>query len=118
MRQKHQKPFLAQLEALALEFKSLIKRINKANLATEFAPGISLTDALAERDVLAMRRNVYQELVTTASTRENHYGQSEIRYKATVDVAQMQKQVDALAKEYRELDMQIQAINWQTELSE
>ena len=41
---------------------------------------------------------------------------SEVVVRSTVEVAALQKQVDALSKELRELDLRIQQINWTTEL--
>ena len=41
---------------------------------------------------------------------------SEIKIKSTLPVAPLQKQIDALAKQLRELDAHIQELNWTTEL--
>ena len=109
---------LEQAEQLASDYKTLIQQINKTNLYTEFAAGMTLTDALAERDVLALRRNLYQELVNTASVRQERYTRSEVKFEVTVNIGDMQRQVDQLAKAYRELDMKIQEANWRTELME
>ena len=43
---------------------------------------------------------------------------SEIKVKSTVNVRALQKQVDELAKQLRELDEAIQEKNWTTELIE
>jgi hypothetical protein len=43
---------------------------------------------------------------------------SEIKFVSTLNVAQLQRERDALAKEYRELDTLIQAANWTVELAE
>ena len=40
----------------------------------------------------------------------------EIKIYSTVPVAALQKQVDGLSKQLRELDVQIQSANWTTEL--
>nr|WP_244297558.1 hypothetical protein [Brevibacillus antibioticus] len=37
---------------------------------------------------------------------------------STVSIGQLQKQVDELSKQYRELDASIQQFNWLTELQE
>ena len=39
-----------------------------------------------------------------------------MKYVRTIDVADIQKRADELAKDYRELDARIQEFNWQTEL--
>lgn len=109
---------LAQAEEVASTYQTLIRQINKTNLHTEFAAGMTLTDALAERDVLALRRNLYQELVNAANVRQERFTRSEVKFTITVNISVMQKQVDELAKAYRELDMKIQEANWRTELME
>lgn len=107
---------LKEFEEAAESVCNLLKRINRTNLATKFEKNMTLTDALAERDVLAMRRTVYEELVNAASATQDRYSRSEIKSQSTVNVKQIQKQVDGLAKAYRELDTKIQALNWNTEL--
>jgi len=39
-----------------------------------------------------------------------------VKYVRTIDVVEIQKRADELAKDYRELDARIQEFNWQTEL--
>ena len=43
---------------------------------------------------------------------------SEIKILSTVDVSALQKQVDALSKEIRELEMKLQEANWSVDLVE
>src|SRR5919205_538337 len=81
-------------------------------------PDKTLSDALAERDVLVLRREAYSVLAQAAAVTQDRYSKSEVKFKSTVNVAEIQRQVDALAKAYRETDARIQEINWQTELSE
>ena len=107
-----------EFEQLVEGLADLLKRINRTNSVTEFEAGKTLTDALAERDVLASRRKMYGELVASASVSQDRYSRSEIKFQSTVSVPQMQKQVDDLARDYRELDMKIQALNWNVDLVE
>ena len=107
---------LDQVEVLLNNLKQLIQRINKTNLQTEFAPGLSLTDALAERDVLMLKRNIYQELLNETVVRQDRFTRSEVKFRITINIAQTQKQADELAQSYRELDTKIQEVNWRTEL--
>ena len=94
----------------------LIRRINRTNSTTSFVEGSSLADALAERDVLLLRRGVYNDLATFASVRQDRITRSEVKYIAAVDVSETRKRADELAKNYRELDARIQELNWKTEL--
>ena len=107
---------LEELERALSMLSDFIKRINKTNSVTEFETGKTLSDVLAERDVLMMKRNAYSQLAEAASVVQNLYSRSEIKFISTVDVPATQHQVDELSKQYRELDSRIQAMNWQTEL--
>lgn len=108
---------LAEAERVSNELSDLIKRINKTNSVTLFENDRTLSDALAERDVLGMKRGVYHELANAASVMQSRYTRSEVKFKSTVEVPEVQKRVDELAKAYRELDARIQELNWQTELT-
>lgn len=96
----------------------LVKKINKTNTLTEFEPGKSLTDVLAERDGLAARLKAYQGLQEAATVRHDRYSYSEIKSKPTINVAELQKKIYQASKQYRELDTKIQAMNWQADLVE
>ena len=53
---------IQDLEGAAAELTQLIQRINRANAATELEPGVTLSDALALRDVLKLRHGTYASL--------------------------------------------------------
>lgn len=109
---------LKEMEQTAAEYEKLIRQINKTNSETEFSKGKTLTDALAERDVLSLRRGVYAGLVNAATVSQQMYSRSEIKFVSTIEVGKTQKTVDKLSKEYRELDAKIQEFNWKTDLVE
>ncbi len=56
---------LQEINVLTTEFESLVKHINRTNIASEFEQNVTMTDALTQRDALAMRRNVYHTIVGT-----------------------------------------------------
>ena len=107
---------LAELERVSDELADLIKRINRTNSTTLYQEGKTISDALAERDVLALRHTLYSELALAASVTQDRFTRTEVKYVRTVDVGEAQKKADGLAKAYRELDARIQELNWQTEL--
>lgn len=109
---------LQEFEAMATELERLIARINNTNLATTLTNGMTLTDALARRDGLALRLAVLKQVADVAGERQQRYGQAEIRTVPTVDVATLRTQVDDLAHERRLLDATIQETNWTTDLIE
>jgi hypothetical protein len=108
---------LAEYDAMTSELIQLIRRINVSNSAANVA-GRSMTEALAARDVLKHRHRTYRELADAASTSQFSVTRSEIRFKATVSVPEIQQRADAIARELRELDSRIQEANWQLELAE
>lgn len=108
---------IKEIEASAAELENLVKRINKTNSTTEFNSGLTLTDALAERDILLLRKGIFSGLVGAATVSQQLYSRSEIKFVSTVNVGRMQKQADDLAKTYRELDAKIQEFNWKTDLA-
>ena len=109
---------LAEFERVARELADLVKRINRTNSATVFGDGLSLSDALAERDALGARHRLYGELAQAASISQDRYSRSEVKYVSAVSVADAQQRADELAREYRSLDARIQELNWKAELNE
>jgi hypothetical protein len=103
---------LAEFEQAAAELEELIARINRTNLTVQLATGESLTGALARRDVLALRYQTLRGLADAASAQPERYSLREIKVTATVDVAEIRRRADALARERRELDIALQAANW------
>jgi hypothetical protein len=77
---------------------------------------MSMTDALAHRDVLGLRRTILVEAAQHASARQDRYMRSELRSVTPLDVASLHRAADELAREHRELDAKIQERNWTTEI--
>jgi hypothetical protein len=109
---------LAEADRIADDLERLIRAINKTNSLTEVEPGISLTDALARRDVLAVRRSMVQSAADAGSIRQDRSTRSEVKFVTSLDVPELRRRADDLAREYRELDARVQALNWETELIE
>jgi hypothetical protein len=101
----------SEFEKSAQEMTSLIQRINRTNSESRFGAG-SLSDALAERDVMKIRYNAYRELASAASTSQNRTTRSEVKYVSTVSVSAIQRKADDLAREFRVLDTKIQEADW------
>ena len=111
------KLLLKELDKLTSELFTLICSINLTNSSAKF-DGISLTEMIAKKDALSLKVNVLREFATSASQKVDLYSNSEIKILSTVDVAALQKQVDALSKEIRELEMKLQEANWAVDLVE
>jgi hypothetical protein len=108
---------IVSFERAASELENLIFKINVTNSNTMVA-GRLMTHALAARDVLKQRQAMYRDLADAATITQSVSTRSEIRFKSTVVVADIQKIADQISKELRELDAKIQEANWLVELSE
>jgi hypothetical protein len=79
---------------------------------------MTVSDAIARRDVVRLRHSVYRDLAQAAVVTQDRYTKSEVKFRSSVNVAELQERADALAQEHRELDARIQEANWQTDLRE
>ena len=110
------KDLFKELDSCLKQLEEFIYRINVTNLQT-MSGKKSLTQLLAERDVLTMRVNVMQDVFRqAASSSSERYSRSEIKFVTTVDAKDLRKQIDKLSAQLRQLDIEIQSINFSTEL--
>ncbi|MCM3639009.1 DIP1984 family protein [Sporosarcina luteola] len=107
---------LAELDSNMKELTSLIQRINRTNCSVQFDEQRTLADALVERDQKWDKRLILAKIAEEGSIRNDRYSRSEIKIMSTIDVSAIQKQVDQLSKEFRELDTKIQGLNWNVDL--
>lgn len=108
---------LSESERVFVRLLDLIRAINRTNARTAFDSERTISDAIAERDITGKRRDFLSGVADSASTRQDRYSKSEVKFVATVSISQLQKQVDQLSKQFRELDTRLQELNWQTELA-
>lgn len=109
---------MGELDVAVDELEVLIQRINATNNAAQLEDGTTLSQAIVRRDMIVLRRLSRQELANSAGVRQNRYTRNEVKFIATVNVADARREADALSKAHRELDAQIQALNWTVELLE
>lgn len=105
-----------ELDATLAQLQEMIFRINRTNLATVWE-GRCLTDMIAEKDTLALRISVLREVLGNANVRSDRFSRNEIKFVRTIDIAALQKQIDGLSKQLRELDVRLQQANWMTDLA-
>ena len=103
------------------QLETLIRRINRTNAAAEIEPGVTITDALARRDVLRLQHAVISAAADAAAGRDHGGGftrqlRSELKMLAALPVAELRAQADTLARDLRELDVRIQRSNWEVDL--
>jgi hypothetical protein len=114
----HENPAKLIEEAFAVmnELESLVFRINRANLTNKLPDGRSLSEAIAHRDTLVAQHALIQHGIENSQKKPDRYSMAEIKWVATLKVANLQKQLEGLAKKIRELNAAIQETNWKAEL--
>ena len=106
-----------ELNTALEELEDLIYRINATNMRTVHE-GETVTRLMARKDVLAMRVQLMKEVLSHVVEGDARYGRNEIKTVRVVDVPDLRRRTDAAARELRELDMKIQALNWSVDLIE
>lgn len=103
---------MKEYQQLSSDLADLVCQINTVNSTEELESGMTMAEALAKREDLMRQQSMLRNVIDEAGGVQLRYSNSEIKTMPTVDVKQLQKQVDDLAKQHRELDMQIQERNW------
>lgn len=106
---------LKELDGLLSQLEELVAKINLTNSST-LADGKTITELIAHREMLSKKLSIMRGFLDEASSKVDRYSRTEIKIESSVDVAKLQKQVDALSKELRETDEKLQELNWTTEL--
>ena len=106
---------MKELDGCLKQLQEVMYRINATNMHT-VKDGKTLTEMMAAREVLGKRVQILREAFDRATQSQDRYGRNEIKYVMTVDIPALRKQIDKNSKQLRELDMEIQALNFATEL--
>lgn len=109
------KELLEELNSSVLRLEELISSINLTNSKT-LVDGLSLTELIAKKDCLSVKIDAYRDFLCSSSRLSQRASGREIKIISTVNVKDIQKNVDALSKELRRIDNLIQQTNWTTEL--
>ena len=107
---------MKEMDAAHKQLQDLICKINEANIRIKGKDGRTMTQMLAERDVLKSKISALREIYNEAAGNMNRYSRSEIKMVCTVDVKALHKQIDKLSSQLRELDIEIQSLNFSTDL--
>ncbi len=109
------KELMAQLDRSLSELEGLVTAINLANAATSH-DGVTMTALLSRRDCMKRRLSILRGFLDCASIPSHRTRANEIVIKSTVPVAELRRKLDTQAAELRRLELDIQALNWTTEL--
>jgi len=107
---------LKESERLFARLFELISAVNRTNSRTAFDGARTISDAIAQRDVIGKRRDYLSSITEAATTRQDRYSKSEVKFVTPFPVASLQKLIDQLSKQFREVDTKIQELNWNTDL--
>lgn len=112
---------LADIDSTLARLETLIAQINQTNTAIVLEGSMTMTQALAKRDVLklqiaAWRAAASASLGITVMGKPVRQTRSEVRFVPQVKAGEAHARADALAKQLRELDSQIQRENWNNDL--
>ena len=119
---------LAEADRTLAEIMRLTIQINRTNSQTTLTAvdgtggnGLTIMESIAERDRLTAYKSLLDQL-SNAARIEPQRGfsmtRNEVKWRSTVDIATLQKQIDTVAQTFRTLDTRIQEANWLTELIE
>jgi hypothetical protein len=113
---------VAEASEVLDELEDLIRRINRTNAASELETGRTITDGIAERDVLKLRHALLAGAADAAAgvpgpgARVRRQMRSELREVSALPVGALREQADDIARRLRDLDTRIQQRNWEVEL--
>ncbi len=111
------KELMIELHGCFIQLEELIGSINLTNIKTKNAEGLSITQLMAKKDTLTMHIGILRNVYSEATSILNRYSNSEIRQECVIDVKQLSKQIDDYSGRLRKLDMEIQGLNFLTELA-
>lgn len=109
---------LREMDETVEQLGVLICRINATNNVTPLPDGTTISDAIVQRDVLDLRILALQVVLNKTAVRQERLTRAEIKFVPTVNVVELRRTSDAVAQTRRELDAQIQAVNWSADLIE
>lgn len=108
---------LEELDLKLQEHEKLVNNINSSNLKVKTKSNISLTEAIARRDKISKLHGILTTISTNATSKiTNRYSQTEILNITTIDIPAIQKKLDRLAKQRRDIEVEIQSANWANDL--
>ena len=108
---------MKELHSCLVQLEELIGRINLTNINTKNAEGLSITQLISQKDTLTMRIGILRNIYSEATNIFSRYSPTEIRQECVIDVKQLGKQIDDYSARLRKVDMEIQGLNFLTELA-
>ena len=116
--QPHEDPeeLLREAASVLQQQEDLLLRIDRANASTLLADGRSVLQALGRRDSLGTQHSLLSSLLERAKQETERYSSSEIKWRTTFSVKAIQKRLEDVARQMREINGHIQEANWKAEV--
>ena len=107
---------LKQSVGVMQEHINTAQLINSTNQTKKVSDGRLIASVLAERDALVHQHSLISAAIAATNKDVTRYGLKEIKWVPQIDIAAMQKRTDDLSKKIREINVVIQAANWQIDV--
>lgn len=105
---------MAQLRNSIKKLEEIIIKINKTNIVTALPDGRPIMEGLAQRD--SLKTLIAQLRILRQSAQIPSYNANSMQN--TIQLKDLQVELDQTGRAFREIDTQIQEINWTTELKD
>ncbi|WP_416334343.1 DIP1984 family protein [Acinetobacter guillouiae] len=96
--------------------QKLVYAIHQTNALAKLTDGRSLLALLNQRDELVERHKILTSAISNTQREPDRYSTREIKWHKVIPVSSLQKQSDDISAKLRDLDVLIQATNWQVDL--
>ncbi len=107
---------IKELDLSVEKLNKLMAAINLTNCTT-IVDNKPLTAMIAQKDALSVKLSVYRDVINTASRTAYRATRKEIRILSAIDVKELQKKADEIAKNIRQIDNKLQETNWKTDIN-
>lgn len=107
---------IKQVFTLTQETQKLVLAIHQTNAQAKANDGRLLLAVLSERDELVERHKILTSAIASTQKEPDRYSTREIKWGKVIPVSALQKQADDISAKLRDLNVLIQASNWQIDL--
>lgn len=98
------------------ELSDLIMKIENKEHEIKLDIGISISEAVNIRYKLYRELEIYKTVLKELNSKEYRNAKNEIKMKVLVNVKDIQNEADKISKAYSDIDVMIQAANWNADL--
>ena len=96
----------------------MVLAIHQTNALAKLNDDRSLLALLTQRDELVERHKILTSAISNTNSEPDRYSSREIKWRKVIPVSSLQKQADDISAKLRDLNVLIQANNWQIDLIE